>query len=170
MAGIQRDLCKTIRTGLQIFPAIACVLMAFACGDGDPSESSAGLGPGPNPTTGTAGPSNPPVPVFQHDAGPGFRDPDAGDAGCKAPNMICSGACVATGSDPDHCGNCDTKCIGPTATCLGGQCACGPGFDYCAGTGCMDVSTDTNNCGACGNVCDPNQFDACMAGQCVATQ
>jgi hypothetical protein len=31
----------------------------------------------------------------------------------------------------------------------------------------MDVSNDTNNCGKCGNVCDPNQFNDCQAGVCV---
>jgi len=31
----------------------------------------------------------------------------------------------------------------------------------------MDVSSDTNNCGKCGNVCDPTQFNACVAGICV---
>jgi hypothetical protein len=58
--------------------------------------------------------------------------------------------------------------MGGDAVCLAGQCACtGQLQDYCAGVGCMDVSSDFNNCGACGNACDPNNDQACTGGVCI---
>ncbi|MBW1807034.1 MAG: S8 family serine peptidase [Deltaproteobacteria bacterium] len=82
-------------------------------------------------------------------------------------------------TDPDNCGACGTVC-GPypnaTAGCLANQCAigeCDQGFDDCDGllaTGCeMDVTSDLNNCGACGVVCDLDNCDehACIDGVCV---
>lgn len=43
---------------------------------------------------------------------------------------------------------------------------CGPGFAVCGGV-CERIGTDSQNCGACGNVCPASQ--ACVAGACVAT-
>lgn len=129
--------------------------------NGGATTSSGGTAGGDAGGTGQAG--------QDADAGPSYRDPAAGDGACAAPNLTCGTACIAVGHDVDHCGTCDTKCVGASAQCIGGKCACGPGFDYCA-AGCMDIATDTNNCGACGNVCDPNQFDSCVGGQCTTTQ
>jgi hypothetical protein len=159
---------------------VACVFgfATVACGDADPppritshpSSEGAGDGSGGSAVGDLGGGAQ--------DAGQSFRDPKPTDGGCSAPNVVCSiaidagdagdaGVCIDVTHDPDHCGSCENKCIGPTATCVGGQCACGPGFDYCSGQGCMDVSSDTNNCGACGNVCDPNQFSQCIGGACA---
>jgi hypothetical protein len=87
--------------------------------------------------------------------------PGAGDAGL---------VCVAVTSDVDNCGACGKTCAGPSATCIGGQCACSQlGFLYCsAAAGCIDTTSDVNNCGACGNACDPSQFNACVGSLCVS--
>jgi hypothetical protein len=97
----------------------------------------------------------------------GYRDPQAVDGGCTAPNLVCNGKCVAIGSDINNCGACGNVCTGPGATCVAAACACvGPLFDYCAGNGCQDVSGDINNCGGCGKACDQNQFNVCSSGVC----
>jgi hypothetical protein len=94
------------------------------------------------------------------------------------PNLVCGGdggsdagpVCVAVTTDVDNCGACGNQCLGPSATCIGGQCACSQlGLLYCSSAaGCIDTTSDVNNCGACGNVCDPNQFNACAGSLCVS--
>jgi subtilisin family serine protease len=82
-------------------------------------------------------------------------------------------------ADPQNCGTCGLGC-GPypnaTAGCAGGQCAidqCDAGFGDCNGNladGCeFDVSSDLQNCGACGNVCALPHADshACIDGVCI---
>jgi hypothetical protein len=109
------------------------------------------------------------------DTSPGFQDPVAEDAGCVPPNLVCGGdagdagpACVDVQEDVNNCGACGHVCMGPSATCIGGQCACSElGFLYCAGA-CIDTTGDVNNCGACGHVCDPSQFNACAGSLCVS--
>ncbi len=97
----------------------------------------------------------------------GYRDPQPGDGGCLAPNLVCNGKCVAIGSDTANCGACGNVCMGAGAYCNAGRCACvGALVDYCGGLGCTDVSSDVNNCGACAFVCDPAQFNACSSGAC----
>ena len=154
-------------------------LLPLAGGCSDDPPGPAPFGPGSAGQAGTAsgsdagggatslnGIGDPKDAAVDHD--PGYRDPKGTDAGCSDPNKVCSGKCVAVGSDVDNCGACGNQCTGPGAACNAGACACtGPLFDYCQGQGCMDVSSDTNNCGACGNVCDPNQFNACVSGVCV---
>ena len=77
-------------------------------------------------------------------------------------------SCVDVSADHDNCGACGKTCIGGDSICNAGQCACmGTLVDYCDGIGCMDVSQDVNNCGECNRVCDPNQFNACVQGNCV---
>ena len=161
--------------GLAAFGVAAFV---GGCSGGDPppritahsDSSGAPAGATPPPSGGGALLGDAGAASNTADAGTSYRDPAAGDGACSLPNMVCAGACVAVGHDVDHCGSCDNKCLGDTADCIGGKCACGTGFDYCSNAGCMDIATDTNNCGACGNVCDPNQFDACVGGQCTTTQ
>src|SRR4029077_16187931 len=36
---------------------------------------------------------------------------------------------------------------------------------YCAGAGCFDITTDVNNCGACGNSCGAG--GSCTSGMCT---
>lgn len=153
-------------TARPLFLAISLAIVAVACGGSDPGSLGGGSAQNrPNATgagsaTGDAG----------ADAKPDFRDPKAMDGGCAAPNLVCNNACVAVGSDHDHCGACGNTCIGDDSVCIASRCACtGPLRDYCDGVGCMDVSSDFDNCGSCGNACDPNQYDACVQGTCVNT-
>jgi hypothetical protein len=48
---------------------------------------------------------------------------------------------------------------------------CGTGKAFCNGN-CIDVSSDPNNCGACGNVCSAPQVQSygCQNGQCTISQ
>lgn len=42
---------------------------------------------------------------------------------------------------------------------------CPAGTMHCSGE-CVDAQTDPENCGTCGNVCDPVKSDGCVAGNC----
>jgi hypothetical protein len=47
---------------------------------------------------------------------------------------------------------------------------CPPGLVYCDGVGCVDVSSDNDNCGACYAVCESDLVAVgCVSGQCVQT-
>jgi hypothetical protein len=95
--------------------------------------------------------------------------------------FCCDLSCVDLQSDPLNCGSCGLTCVNGTA-CVNGLCngdtVCGPGhadsycnldagisYLCCPGAGCIDTSGDSQNCGACGNVCA--QPTACDAGACV---
>ena len=86
-------------------------------------------------------------------------------------DIVCNGTCVDKNTSNAHCGNCETACE-PTNTCVEGTCTpsaidCNAGLeaddpDYgkkslCWGT-CTDLSTDTKNCGVCGNACLEGQI------------
>lgn len=53
--------------------------------------------------------------------------------------------------------------LGAGGSCLAGQCSCGEGKRSCAGT-CVDVSTDLDNCGQCGQRCHGEEV--CTSGNC----
>jgi hypothetical protein len=87
-----------------------------------------------------------------------------------------SNGCEAnTQNDPNNCGGCGVICTTANGTpaCVQGMCAvgsCNPGFQHCAttGTNCeTNVSNNTANCGACGNVCSTNNdTPSCGNGIC----
>ena len=86
----------------------------------------------------------------------------SGKANCDGD--VTNGCEVATGSDPNNCGDCGTKCdvgdgVIPKEQCVLGECrdTCKDrGFtDYCP-TKCTNFDQDDANCGGCGIVCDPN--------------
>jgi hypothetical protein len=99
---------------------------------------------------------------------PGFFDCDGNAAnGCEVDGR----------HDPKNCNGCGTACTAPAnagANCIASACtfACNLGFGNCDGNaanGCeVDVSSDTNNCGHCGNACPPlpNAAGGCTMGQC----
>jgi len=62
---------------------------------------------------------------------------------------------ATTSSDIDDASNQDT---GPM---------CAPGQSTCGTSCCVDLATDSQNCGACGNVCQAGQ--TCVAGSCSAS-
>lgn len=82
--------------------------------------------------------------------------------------------CVDVNSSGAHCGDCDQPCPNGTR-CIAGACEtvpCPEGTMQCSSAdntlGCVDTSTDINNCGGCGNnpqrVCRRDQV--CNAGSC----
>jgi hypothetical protein len=84
------------------------------------------------------------------------------------PFIECSGACVDTKTDPNHCGDCSKVCPTKphaTAVCSGSQCStkCDVGYSQCGGS-CVDTSMDKTNCGQCGKRCPGAK--TCNAGQC----
>lgn len=106
------------------------------------------------------------------DEGGGDADAD-GDEGFglaagvdEDPIRACGGACVNTDRDPEHCGDCDVRCLAPEPYCYTGTCrSCASlGRDDCAGT-CVNLDFDAANCGACGEACDPGE--GCVFGACV---
>jgi hypothetical protein len=115
------------------------------------------------------------------------------DSTCSNPNVpyclaqdgalgaCCGGlACADLSTDPSYCGSCDIACPAGQA-CQAGFCngitSCGPGhvnsycnldaglsFLCCPGFGCIDTSSDPQNCGLCANPCDAGQV--CEGGTC----
>ena len=90
-----------------------------------------------------------------------------GECGCPpcyrtAPNIF------AIGCDPVFCPP-DEQCNPNTGQCepaCGGQ-TCRPGTACCSNQ-CVDLQSDQNNCGACGNICPAGK--ACCSGGCVDLQ
>jgi hypothetical protein len=97
---------------------------------------------------------------------------------CSQGQTNCGGSCVDTTSDPNHCGNCSTQCtvMNGTAACSAGQCgiaSCTPPYTNCDGhysSGCnVNLNTDWQNCGRCGNVCSGGVVGSpgvCQNGMC----
>jgi len=95
-------------------------------------------------------------------------------------DMATDGCEIETGVDLNNCGICGTVCPVPanaSATCVDGACGlmCDANYDDCdsdAENGCeLDVRSDLNNCGSCGNVC-PLPWNAtpdCTTGSCGFT-
>jgi hypothetical protein len=90
---------------------------------------------------------------------------------CGGPNPSCyQGACShCTGYCPEGwCGGdgCGGECACPSGTyCESNWCysICAPGQTWCD-PACVDLSSDSYNCGACGNVCEPGFV--CSSGAC----
>ena len=89
---------------------------------------------------------------------------EACGTGCCDPAVgeCCNGACVATWTDNNSCGGCDSHCIGGTE-CQDGVCACPNGEAICNDQ-CVDLLLDDTSCGSCGHACDAGQ--ACFLGTC----
>lgn len=110
---------------------------------------------------------------------------------CAASAMAATPACVDTSTDALHCGSCTNVC--PSGwKCSGGKCiatarvvvtttttttyatiigyvirpVCKTGLTLC-GNSCVDLKTDSSNCGSCNKVCAKNQY--CSSGYCMDT-
>lgn len=104
-----------------------------------------------------------------------------GKCGCPSGMTECNGRCVDLSSDDNNCGACETSCMETQPDdagtvpphmffgCLGGQCKdlrckqdvmeywsdCNHDIEA---DGCeVDLRSDVENCGQCGNACDPGQ-------------
>lgn len=110
-----------------------------------------------------------------------------GGVACNPGESCCGGQCTNTQTDSANCGSCDNACSGTTSSCNAGMCGCPEGggacpsgmgvVPMCCPGGCVDVCTDANNCGACGNPCLGGLcfFGLCFGGmgeplpECLAT-
>jgi hypothetical protein len=109
-----------------------------------------------------------------------FANCFTGFADCDG-NARVNGCETDVNSDPNSCGGCSAACSSnhmATRTCGGGNCngACAAGFADCNGNkrndGCeIDLTTDANNCGACGTTCSSNHMATrtCGSGTCNGT-
>jgi len=88
------------------------------------------------------------------------RDGGEGPAGVAAAFCGCSPTCAASETE------CGTSCCGGLDTCRNGSCQCPEHLSGACGEGtCVDVETDSANCGECGNDCGSGQH--CEVGFCV---
>ena len=95
---------------------------------------------------------------------------------CADGLTACCGKCVDTNSDPEHCGGCADGCDSGGAAATNGPCAdgevcdngvcaasCSSGLEDCGGA-CVDLQTDSTNCGSCGTLCGSGLV--CANGSC----
>ncbi|MBK8255919.1 MAG: hypothetical protein IPK82_25040 [Polyangiaceae bacterium] len=100
---------------------------------------------------------------------------DSGWGNCD--NNNANGCEVNLDTTLTSCGSCGNTCNLPNAaeTCTGGTCqvaSCDMPFANCdnnPANGCeINLTSNANNCGGCGNVCNlPNAVPACAAGMCA---
>ena len=98
---------------------------------------------------------------------------------CQTGFANCSGSvntgCETDMSSNDNCGFCGFACHPPVGTCVPYSqtfvCThpCTAPFSDQCGLLCVNLQTDLNSCGACGNQCFlPNANFACQGGKCVS--
>lgn len=75
---------------------------------------------------------------------------------CGPGTKLCNGQCIVTTA---CCGGCPADNICDTGVCV----RCQIGLTVCSNT-CVDLSSDSDNCGACGIACLPGTN--CIAGFC----
>jgi hypothetical protein len=92
----------------------------------------------------------------------GSSGSDTGEVTCSAPEVACDGECADTSKDPDHCGDCDTRC---DVACNAGACvtSCPEPTENCSGS-CIDTSSDPAHCGGCDSPCESGLI--CEASEC----
>jgi hypothetical protein len=90
-----------------------------------------------------------------------LTEPEGEDCGCRDLD-----------SDDDNCGGCgDAYACGDNEECVAGECQCEgservcyPGETCCLGGGCVDLETDREHCGGCGDSCEPDE--TCESSEC----
>lgn len=112
-----------------------------------------------------------PTPLCTHSATTGYGCVSS----CPSGTELCGASCIDTSQSTNHCGSCDNQCPAwpsSSPTCEEGRCGylCDAGYHDCDGeetTGCEENLTSTENCGACGSPCDPNNaLGSCATGTC----
>ncbi len=110
-------------------------------------------------------------------------DPSTGSCACSAGTELCGEACVTSCGSEEYLDEatclCEPYC--PEADCTPAQflnvetCECEelpicPGGTVACGSECIDVSSDPENCGACGHECPwmPNLDDLLLPTLCIA--
>lgn len=92
-----------------------------------------------------------------------------GSGQCMNSNDSNCGACGNACPPGRFCYGVECVCEGSGLLCTGGQCQngicmCPSGLTYCSASDqCMDLSSNVNNCGSCGNVCASG---VCCNGTC----
>ncbi|MCU0664824.1 MAG: hypothetical protein MUC50_21185 [Myxococcota bacterium] len=93
-------------------------------------------------------------------------DSDAGE-GCSS-NVDCSEPTSICDTSNGECVECLVlaDCAGwPGTVCDAGECNCPDDLEYCGPNLCVDIASDSANCGICGHAC----FGACVDGACADT-
>ena len=140
-----------------------------ACGPGLRPDSDGGSsrpdGSGPPITPGGVGSP------FLPDGGLSFPDPGVGE--CGLGQIRCFEQCKNPLTDPNHCGNCETKCPGSGMYCAGGVCnaRCAAPYEFCAFQ-CVDLQSSPEHCGGCNaacasGICQDGACDDIVPGQLV---
>lgn len=102
-----------------------------------------------------------------------------GSTCCVPPEGTGGPTCADLARSREHCGTCNNACVLEQANrCDGARCVCGDERRACAGTdvdqccgdrfevfACVDVTSDREHCGTCGNRCGAGF--RCDAGTCV---
>ena len=121
-------------------------------------------------------------PCGTFDMCPGSERCVRGQCHCWGGRVWCGGDCIMM--DVDNCGACSHRCPLDTV-CLpldgSGDLGCvtcdvlerrehrpAGTMKACGGRYCLDLLTNSLNCGACGHACDPSRHETCTAGKCVA--
>ncbi len=173
-----------VRTQQAIARRTAWVLalagLLAGCGGATVSGTTGDAGGSGGHSNGTGG-----VAAGGSSAGAGGGVGTGGSGGCPAGYADCNGdpsdGCEThIESDPGHCGACGIACTSPpggAVQCVNGACqmqtcGCPVGRGDCnhdCADGCeIDLTSDVNNCGFCGNACKlPNATAACVKGKCT---
>ncbi len=135
---------------------LVCLLVFVACGDDDAADSG-GIDAGMDARL------------------DGQVPEDARVDACTT----CSGECVDTNTDVEHCGGCALACANVengTVACVSGECvpSCDDGFADCDGDASeceVSLTDDLEYCGACGTACvaPTGATAACIESACLST-
>jgi hypothetical protein len=112
---------------------------------------------------------------LRYESDVGVAETDLEICPTEAAPDLCGHACVDLRTSASHCGTCDVPVTAPKV-CVDGESACPEDTrvcgDTCVSTSgsrmecdgvCVDLATDPDNCGACGNVVPDRQ--ACGVGE-----
>lgn len=166
------NVCDTPEHGAALCEASEC---GFTCEEG---FHACGAGCSPNDALATCGERCEPC-------------PSRANAESNCVDWACGFTCIAGFEDCDgdpengcetpietaeHCGSCDVRCAEPTPLCRSssGTTGCVSGCSATTtrcGMACVDTTTDTSNCGACGRVCPAplGGRSTCVSGSCART-